>query len=70
MEAVLRSKLLYGMETAQLNEPQMKRLDLFQLKALRKVLKLPTTFVSRGNTNDKVFADASAQIAGEGGKKT
>ena len=69
IDAVLRSKLLYGMETAQLNEPQMKRLDLFQLKALRKVLKLNTTFINRENTNNHVFAVANARITNEGGKK-
>ena len=57
------------METAQLNEPQMKRLDVFQLKAMRKILKMNTTFVNRTNTNNKVFEDANAQMWRDGGKK-
>ena len=69
LDAILRSKLLYGMETAQLNEPQMKRLDIFQLKALRKVLRLQTTFVNRANTNEHVFEQANEHISQEGGKK-
>ena len=69
LDAVLRSKLLYGMNTAQLNEPQMKRINLFQLKALRKILKLTTTFVNRENTNKKVFDLANEQVQREGGTK-
>ena len=38
LDAVIRSKLLYGLDTAQINEAQMQRLDLLQLKALRKYL--------------------------------
>ena len=69
IDAVLRSRLLYGLETAQLNEPQTKRLDIFQLKALRKVLNLKTTFTNRGNTNKHVFEQANERIRQEGGKK-
>ena len=50
---------LYGMETAQRNEPQMKRLDIFQLKALRKVLELQTTFENRGHTYKHVLEQAN-----------
>ena len=42
---------LYGLDSAQLNEGQLKRLDLFQLQALRKVLRLATTYLDRRNTN-------------------
>lgn len=38
IDSVLRSKVLYGMESAQINEPDLKRLETFQLKTLRKYL--------------------------------
>ena len=38
----------------------MKKLDSFQLKGLRKILRLDTTFINRSNTNKKVFELANA----------
>ena len=38
LDAVLRSKLLYGLETAELGSPLLNKLDVFQLKGLRKIL--------------------------------
>ena len=35
-DAVIKSKLLYGMETVQMTEAAMKRVDAFQIKGLRK----------------------------------
>ena len=61
--SVLRSKVLYGMESAQLNEPELKRLETFQLKALRKVLKMKTTYIDRNNTNIKVYQEANKKLA-------
>ena len=62
LDAVIRAKLLYGIDSAQLNEGDLKRLDLFQLKALRKILRLNTTFIDRRNTNQKVFDLANENI--------
>lgn len=39
MDAVIRSKLLYGLESAQLNSTHLKKLETFQLKGLRKILR-------------------------------
>ena len=67
-DAVIRSKLLYGLDTAQLNESQMQRIDLFQLKGLRKVLNMKTTFgqmeskEDRTNNNQEVFRRANEEI--------
>ncbi len=60
MGAVIRSKLLYGLESAQLNLAELNRLDTFQLKGLRTVLKMSTTFVDRANSNARVIANANA----------
>ena len=50
-DAVLSSKVLYGIETAQLNEPELKRLDVFQRKALRQILRMEATCIDKRNTN-------------------
>ena len=68
-EAVLRSKLLYGLESAQLIPSIAKKLETFQLKVLRKILKMDTTFVDRANTNQIVFNTANHKMAEEGNRK-
>ena len=40
LNAVVRAKLLYGLESTALTHAQRKRLDTFQLKGLRKILAL------------------------------
>ena len=54
-DAVLRTKLLYGLESAQLIPSVLKKLETFQLKVLRKILKLDTTYINRTNSNAHVF---------------
>ena len=53
--AVIISKLTYGLENIEGTEAALKLLDTFQLKGLRKILGLNTTFVNRESTNAKVF---------------
>ena len=55
LDAVVRSKLVYGLEVTHLPKFLTQKLDVFQLKGLRKILKLQTTFVDRSNSNKKVF---------------
>jgi len=69
-EAVLRAKLLYGLESAQLIPSVLKRVETFQLKVLRKILKMDTTYINRANTNNKVYATANQQLQEEGSNKT
>eukprot|EP00975_Prorocentrum_lima_P010749 2283458-Prorocentrum_lima.AAC.1 len=57
--AVIRSKLLYGLESLQLNRSHRDMLDVFHLKGLRKILRLTTTYVNRSNTNSKVYSLAT-----------
>ena len=42
---VIRSKLMYGLETIVMNERVEKSLNIFQLKCIRKIFKLPTTYI-------------------------
>ena len=69
-DALIRSKLVYAFETATLNINAKKRIDAFQLKGLRQILKLKTTFVDRRNTNERVFELANKAINTGAKKKT
>ena len=62
-DAIIRSKLLYGLESEQLKSENMHKLDVFQLKGLRKILKITTTFVDRTNTNERVYELANRSLA-------
>ena len=66
LDAVIKSKLLYGMETAQLTQGAIQRLDVLQLKGLRTILKMTTTYVDRNNDNQTVFEKANRAIETEG----
>ena len=68
-DAVIRSKLLYGLESAELIPSVLKRLETIQLKVLRKILRMDTTYINRENTNEKVFGTANQNIEEEGRKK-
>ena len=52
--AILRAKIMYGLETAVLTAAELNKLDVFQLRCLRKILKLPTTYINRTYTNDYI----------------
>ena len=64
-DAVIRAKLLYGLESAQLNPSQQRRIEVFQLKGFRKILKMKTTYVERNNSNAEVFRRANEAIQHE-----
>jgi hypothetical protein len=53
--AVITSKVLYGLETLEPTEAAGRLLNTFQLKGLRKILKLHTTFVQRNNSDEYVY---------------
>ena len=52
--AVMRAKLMYGLETIVMNTRVKHMLDAFQLKCIRKLLKIPTTYIDRQFSNDNV----------------
>ena len=43
-DAVIRSKLLYGLDTANITQSLLKRMDAFQLRGLRQILGIETTW--------------------------
>jgi hypothetical protein len=60
--AVLSTKLLYGLESMIAPVQALKRLDTFQLKGLRKILNIKTTFIDRTQTNNKIYEDVNKLI--------
>ena len=54
-DAILRAKLLYGLESAQLIPSVAKRMETLLLKVLRKILRLNTTYIDRENNNYSIF---------------
>lgn len=68
LDAVIRSKVLYGLESAELGAATLDKLDVFQLKGLRKILRMDTTYVNRQNTNKVVFETANGKIREQGGR--
>ena len=60
--AVITSKVLYGLETLEPTEAAGRLLNTFQLKGLRKKLKLHTTFVQRNSSNEYVCRRANETL--------
>jgi len=61
---------MYGLESARLGAPQIRRLEVFHLKGLRKILRMKTTFIERANTNQEVHRRANEALRREGSRKT
>ena len=55
---ILETKLMYGLEALQLPQSAVAKLNVFQSKGLRKILRMGTTYVNRGNTNEEVYRRA------------
>ena len=64
-DSIIRSKLLYGLESAPMNESTKHELDIFQLKGLRKILGIKTTFVDRAQDNRTIYKKAQNHIKNE-----
>jgi hypothetical protein len=56
--AVITSKLIYGLETIEPTEGAAKMFNTLQLKGFRKILKISTTHIDRANTNEVVYQKA------------
>ena len=53
--AIVKTKLLYSLETIQLTKSELSKIDAFQMKGLRRILKIPSTYIDRTHTNDVVL---------------
>ena len=58
-DAVTKTKLLYNLETVFLTQTLRKKMGAFQLRGLRQILKILTTYIDRRWTNDRVLELAS-----------
>jgi hypothetical protein len=47
--SMIRSKVIYGLESAELKTSGLEKLNRFQLKGLRQILRMVTTFIDRSN---------------------
>ena len=63
--AVILTKLNYGLETVQGTDSQFNKLDVFQMKGLRKILGIPPTHIDRTWTNEKVLEKANKEVGVE-----
>ena len=55
--AIVRSKLLYGLECIQLTNAEISKLNAFQNKSLRRILGKPPTFIDREQTNQRMYQE-------------
>ena len=64
-DAIVRSKLVYGLESLCLGANQSSQLDALQLKGLRRILRLYTTFIDKANATKLFFLKDLDGGAGE-----
>ena len=58
-DAIIRAKLVYGLETVQLTESMISRITAFQMRGLRQILGIDHTYVNRTNTNKFLLQKAN-----------
>lgn len=64
--AVVRAKVMYGLESTSMNTSVLDRLDAFYLKGLRKILHIsPTTEHDRRHHNNYVYQEAAEAVGAE-----
>lgn len=61
--AVIKSKLLYGLEGVQITKPQLSKMQTPHLKGFRQILEITTTYVDRAHTHAYVYAKAAEALA-------
>ena len=53
--SIIKSKLLYGLETIQLTTVEQNRINAIQMAGLRRILKLPSTYEDRTYSNKYIL---------------
>ena len=53
--AVVQSKLVYGLDTIAITRAQKTKIDAFQARGIRRILQMKATYIERKNTNTKVL---------------
>ena len=57
-EAIVKSKIMYGLESAQITPSRQAKINTYQLKGIRQILQKQTTYIDRRNTNTKLIEEA------------
>ena len=52
--SIVKSKMMYGLETIQLNLTDQKKINSFQVNGYQRILHIPPTYIDRTMTNDHV----------------
>ena len=66
--AVIKSKLLFGAESMQINQSELKKMDALQWRGYRQIFKWDTTYkqmldeVDRTNTNDRLRTEVEKEM--------
>ena len=60
-DAIVRSKLLYGLECVQLTQVEQDRVDAYQMKGIRRIPRIPPTHIDRTWTNKLVLEKAASE---------
>ena len=63
--AIVRSKLLSGLESVELNTSAKEKLDVFHRRGLRQIFGIHTTYIDRSKTNQYVIDYANLQLQRE-----
>ena len=58
--AIIRTRIFYTLETAELSHSHQKHLDTLYYRALRKILKKPSTFIDRAWTHERLLNTANS----------
>ena len=61
LDAIIRSKLLYGIECIQLTQADQDRIDAYQMKGIRRILNIPPTSIDRAWTNRAALEKATEE---------
>ena len=60
--AIVRSKLMYGLESLQIVDSLLYKLDVFQLKGLRQILHITTTYMQSSEADVMKFSKSFNKI--------
>ena len=61
-DAIIRSKLLYGLETVELTNKAAEHNRQYKIRGLRKVVKMKQTAYDRTATDEAIFEQATHEI--------
>ena len=61
-DAIIKNKLLYGLETIHLMQAMQEKFNTCQLRGLRKILTLQSTYMNRAQTNAYAMKKANQEI--------